>query len=152
MYTVQLGGVIIAFDTLTNRSLPEIILPSTTSGGDRVPTNALYDPLNGYLYVSTLGTPYNSDPGSILAINTTTGRVVENMTSVMEPGGLALDTTDNLLFVGGIYDGTGIQVFDLADKRRSRPSLLTAPSQMPSSTPRTVTPTSWTATMTGWSS
>jgi hypothetical protein len=117
LYTVQLGGVIIVFDTLTNRSLPEIILPSTTSGGDRVPTNALYDPLNGYLYVSTLGSPYDSDPGSILAINTTTGRIVQNMTSIMEPGGLALDTTDNLLFVGGIYDGTGIQVFDIADQK-----------------------------------
>ena len=120
---MQLGGVVIVFDTLTNRSLPEIILPNTTSG-ERVPTNVVYDPLNGYLYVSTLGSPYDSDPGSILAINTTTGRVIENMTSIMEPGGLALDTTDNLLFVGGIYDSTGIQVFDLASQK----ALTTIPS------------------------
>ncbi len=107
LYTLQLYGDISVFDTVTNTTLPEINL-----GG--VAENVVFDPLNGYLYVAALGSPYQNDPGHIIAINTTTDQIAANLTSISEPGGMAIDTANDRLFVGGIYEGTGIQAFDLA--------------------------------------
>lgn len=68
----------------------------------------LYDPLNGFIYLSDLLT------GNVTVVNTHTNRVVLNISGLSYPESFALDTSDNFLYVA---NGGSISVINASSNR-----------------------------------
>lgn len=109
MYVLEEFGTILVIDTTTNQSLPELNLPSA-------PYFAIaYDSQNNELYVAADNGSSAIGQGSVLALDPSTGQILDDIPTIAEPTSMALDTANGELFVGGAYLYSGVGVIDTSD-------------------------------------
>ncbi|HZY70968.1 MAG TPA: YncE family protein [Thermoplasmata archaeon] len=98
---------------VTQTSSCTVVPVNTTTGRAGTPfyagcreSGAVFDPANGRLYVSTDAGPYSW--GGVAVINTSTDRILTNITVGYDSAGLVYDATDRSVFVASYYNTTEI--------------------------------------------